>query len=127
MAEKTQKTAFGVLAVAAVLVLGWLVWRQVSGSPDADQVPRTFLVLCANPKCQYSGEVEPNKLIFPGGGQKRPARTPAIGPGYKCPKCGQDTLYTEPMKCDACGTLFLGVTDASGASVRKCPKCGKVQ
>ncbi len=127
MAGQTQKLLLGVAAVVAVVVLGWLVWSRVSDGSDTDRAPRTVPVLCANDKCGYSGEVEPKDLVFAAGASMQPARAPIWGPGYKCPKCGENTLYTGSIKCSGCGAPFLPSFDASGSVVRKCPKCGKMQ
>lgn len=125
MSTKTQKIALGATAGLAVVVMGWVLWNQVSGGGSAagDEIGNRVQVLCANPKCAYSGEEPLPKLVPPSGGP--PARSPAGGPGYKCPKCRQETLYSEPQKCDKCGTPYLSRLDASGSVVSQCPKCNK--
>jgi hypothetical protein len=124
MSTKTQKIVLGAVAALAVVVMAWVVWAQASGQEagggkEGSHVP----VLCANARCGHVGEASLPKLVPPGGGS--PARAPAWGPGYKCPKCGQETLYTEPKKCEKCGTLYLSTVDANGSIVSQCPKCNK--
>ena len=120
MEQKTQRTVLGLLAAVAVLALGWAVWRGFGGRADESPIPSRVTVLCANEKCQYFGEIETKKLVLPAGGHKRPARNPTLGPGYKCPKCGEDTLYPDPVKCSACGAFFFVGRDATARS------CGSV-
>jgi DNA-directed RNA polymerase subunit M/transcription elongation factor TFIIS len=128
MAARTKKTLLGAITAATVILVSGLAWLGISGcSSKADAPPQSVTVLCANEKCGFSGQVELKSLVFAASGAKRPARMPSVGPGYKCPKCGQNTLYTDPMKCNNCGTLFLPRQDASGAFVQSCPKCGKSQ
>lgn len=81
-------------------------------------------VLCAS--CNHTADVEVSELTPPAGGGKA-ARMPFGGPGYKCPKCGKETLYANPLVCPKCQTLFLMTKGASGAPESKCPKCGQVQ
>ena len=125
MTEQTRKVVLGAVVAVAVVAIGLVVWRQASDSSAADNRSNTVTVLCANEKCGYSGEAESKKLVFAGGANDQPAQAPAYGLGYKCPKCGKNSLYMEPMKCGSCGTLFLPRLDASGAMVQNCPKCGK--
>jgi len=125
MASPTQKILLGVVAGVLVVLLVWAVLRRPGGSTDEAQAPQKTLVACSNAKCGFSGELDLKKLVFDATAGKRPARIPMAGPGYKCPKCGQSTLYTDPMKCAACGTLYLPRQDAAGATVQTCPKCGK--
>lgn len=117
----SQNVAIGVGALV-VLAIGLVVWTFAGGGGAADGKEATETVLCANPKCGHSGELPASQLAAPSSG-KEPARMPADGPGYKCPKCGQDTLYPGAIKCDQCGTLYLMSRDAGGRRVARCPKC----
>jgi len=123
MGGSTQKIILVLVAGGLVVLLGWAAFHS-SGNP-VDAAPQTVSALCDNPKCAFSGTVERKKLAFDASAGKRPAASPLAGPGYKCPKCGQNTLYTDPMKCPGCGTFYLSHRDASGQVVNSCPKCGK--
>ena len=54
-------------------------------------------VLCEH--CGYFAHVELSQLVS----DQKPARLPAYGPGFKCFRCGQYTLYTNPIVCSNCG------------------------
>jgi hypothetical protein len=126
MAQQSQKLKYGAAALLVAVVIGWLLWYQFKGGSSAEaRAPQKTPVLCAAEKCGYSGELELKSLTFAAGAGQQAARAPVYGPGYKCPKCGQNTLYTDPMKCSTCGTLYLPRLDASGAIVQRCPKCNK--
>jgi hypothetical protein len=125
MAQQSQKLTWGATAVLVAAIVGWLLWSQFKGGPAEVGAPEKATVLCANEKCGYSGEIEVKNLAFAAGAGQQPARAPIYGPGYKCPKCGQNTLYKDPQKCASCGTLYLPRQDASGAIIQRCPKCGK--
>jgi hypothetical protein len=125
MTDQAKKILFGAIAAVAIILMGLVIWHQGSGSSADGPAPQTVTALCANEKCGFSGEVEMRNLVFAARG--RPAIVPSVGPGYKCPKCGQNTLYTQPVKCGGCGTLFLPRQNESGAIVQTCPKCGKGQ
>ncbi len=124
MSSQVHKGVFGSVTFLVIGLAGCVFLGQLCGcSNKTAEAESGVTVLCG--KCGYSGECSLAKLVPPAGGQA--ARSPVYGPGYKCPKCGQETLYTRPMKCSGCGTLYLSSKDASGAIVSKCPKCGKEQ
>lgn len=126
MAQQNQKLSWVGVAVLAVAVVGGLLWYQFKGASSVEaRAPQKTTVLCADEKCGFSGDLELKSLTFAAGAGQQAARAPIYGPGYKCPKCGRNTLYSDPLKCVGCGTLYLPRQDASGAIVQRCPKCGK--
>jgi len=127
MSEKMYKTLLGVLGIAAIAVMGWALWSSLSGGDNpSGEKDVEITVLCST--CGYLDKMTVSQLApyMPSGG-RRPAIAPMYGPGYKCPKCGKQTLYPNPIKCPKCGTYFLLRPDASGAAIVKCPKCGWTQ
>lgn len=124
MSAQNQKIVVGGLAGVAVLVMAWVLWSQLGGEgrlSGSDTVKEA--VLCGDPKCGFSGEMAYAELKT-SAGIAQAARAPVYGPGYKCTKCGKDTLYTNPTACAKCNTRFLTSRDASGYILDKCPKCG---
>jgi hypothetical protein len=106
---------FGGLAVLGVAALSWTVWAFAlgGGGTTGDLKPAA---LCS--ACGYFAEGPQLKLEGSG------ARAPVYGPGYKCPKCGKETLYVNPFICQKCKTPFLLVQSGAGKAVAKCPRCG---
>ena len=121
MSEKLYRVALAVIALGAVGVLGWVIWSSGSGGGSGED-DFGQEVLCS--ECKYFGEMTMSDLapLAPGGGG-RAAMAPAYGAGYKCPKCGKQTLYTNPIKCPKCGTRFLVTSGPGGVPLDTCPKC----
>jgi hypothetical protein len=123
MSQQTQTAVLGAVAVLALGLVGWGLWNQFGSSSTASEGPGDRKVLCA--RCGYFAETSLSSLKVKSG--QRPARAPAYGPGYICPKCGQATLYLNPCICSACQTPFL-VGGGDGQPMQAvCPKCKKAQ
>jgi hypothetical protein len=124
MTPETKKNSLIAVAVIALAGAAWMTWGYL-GSAGASGVEGRIEVKVFCDKCKYTADAEVSELTPPTGGKA--ARAPIYGPGYKCPKCKQETLYVNPTVCTKCQTLFLKSKGASGASEYKCPKCGQVQ
>lgn len=122
MSQTTQAVVLGVIVAAALGVLGYGVWNQLSSTEAADGGPMTLNVLCA--RCGYFGQAEAASLQVRDG--TRAARNPAFGPGNICFKCGQATLYANPHICSGCQTPFLPDEEDARRMRATCPKCKKV-
>jgi hypothetical protein len=125
MSGPKQRIALGALAVLAIGAIGWVIWDGLSSANTAGEGAIDFKVLCANPQCQYFADANTSSLHTKSGG--RPARVPSGGPGYICPKCGQETLYSNPYVCSACQTPYLPTESDFRMMRGTCPKCKKVQ
>ena len=112
------------VAVIALAAAAWMMWGYLGSAGAAGVEGRIVLKVLCN-QCKYTAETDVSSLTPPAAGKA--ARTPVTGPGYKCPKCGKETLYVSPFECPKCKTLFLMSKGASGAPEAKCPKCGQIQ
>lgn len=122
MTPEVKKNIMIAVAVIALAGAAWTLWGYFGSSGATGVAGRIEVkVLCDN--CKYTADAEVSELTPPAGGQV--ARAPLFGPGYKCPKCGKETLYPNPYVCPKCQTLFLTSKGAAGAPERKCPKCGQ--
>lgn len=112
MSSKTTKI---VLACAALVIVGLLVWalRGSKGEADFDQT-----VLCSS--CGHFEQVTLADMDL----RARQSLGPEFGPGAPCPKCGKATLYANPIVCGQCGNRFQMSRSPEGAVLAKCPKCG---
>ncbi|HOW70561.1 MAG TPA: hypothetical protein PKY77_08175 [Phycisphaerae bacterium] len=124
MTPETKRNAVIAVTVVAVAVAAWMTWGYL-GRAGASGVEGRIELKVFCDQCKYTADAELSELTPPAGGKA--ARAPIFGPGYKCPKCGKETLYANPYVCTKCQTLFLMSKGASGAPERKCPKCGEVQ
>ncbi|MBP7934747.1 MAG: hypothetical protein KA354_08890 [Phycisphaerae bacterium] len=107
-------------AVAAVCIGGmvWILRPSDETKPEPGISAFVAKVLCSS--CGFFGDA---KAVALDGDS---AAAPALGPGYKCPKCNKRTLYANPYLCKQCGTPFLGQPNGAGDFIGKCPKCGLV-
>lgn len=100
--------------MACIALLTWTFWpARPAGADTGSLVPK---LLCSG--CGLLADVSQVKL------EGDAARAPAMGPGYKCPKCQKRSLYPNPYICSKCKTPFLLGKDKSGEFSSKCPKCG---
>lgn len=106
----------GVVIVALAVAAVWMFRSSASGEAGAAGRLKPAALCSA---CGYY--VEGSALKLEGGDG---ARAPLYGPGYKCPKCGKDTLYLNPFTCPKCKTRFLLGQAGTGKAASKCPKCG---
>lgn len=126
MTPELKKNIMIAVAVIALAGAAWTLWGYFASAGASGVDGRIELtVLCGNEKCNYTAVADVNELTPPASGKA--GRTPFNGPGYKCPKCGKETLYVSPFECPKCKTLFLMSKGASGAPEAKCPKCGQIQ
>lgn len=124
MPSLTQRKALGRVCAAALLAgcVPLLPAGCKSDAPTEDSTDTKLSAMCSDAKCGFMEELSTSKLVEPSSGSA--AGSPAVGPGYKCPKCGKETLYTTVVKCGQCQTAYLPTRDEGGRTVRRCPKCG---
>ena len=120
MPLRPQKRAMIVLFCVAATATGWSFWARRASHGSGGASPSDLEVLCDH--CGYLGRTSASELVSHGDA----ARMPAFGPGFRCPKCGDFTLYANPMVCTNCQIRYLIKRDAHGGLLNKCPKCGKL-
>lgn len=109
----------GAIAVVCMAGTAWFLWPSPGDTrPEPGVGALVPKVLCSS--CGFCADAKSVELVGDA------AVAPALGPGYKCPKCNKPTLYTNPYVCKKCATPFLGQPDGAGNFVGKCPKCGTV-
>ena len=112
------------LALSAALLCLPACSRQGTAAEKRSDAKVT--ALCA--ECGYYAETTwPALMQTLPGPATLAALSPVDGPAYKCPKCGKQTFYAEPIVCAQCGRKFLLTRDAAGELVAKCPGCGWVR
>lgn len=116
MSQDKQKTLLAVLAIVATIVAVVLVWSNLVRQRGNAELDIKTSVLCANPECGYYAETYLSQLEEKGGSD-------TDGGGFKCPRCGQFTLHTNPLICAKCKTPYLMRVGANGAYDRTCPRC----
>jgi len=106
----------GALVVVCLAGAAWSLWgpTKPDGAGKTTIVPK---VMCSS--CGFVADVGQVEL------EGEAARVPAMGPGYKCPKCGNRTLYPNPYICKQCKTPFLLSKDASGNTRPSVPSVGR--
>ena len=117
--RKLGRRTIVLLAIFGVVCVAGFVWKIRQPAAAADETAGTSLVpkvLCSS--CGFLGEADQVKLAG------EAARAPALGPGFKCPQCGKNTLYPNPYICRKCGKPFLMSKNASEELTSKCPQCG---
>jgi hypothetical protein len=106
----------GGLAVLAVGAFGWMTWSSLAAKGGT---PGSLKPAAMCSACGFHAEGSTLKLEGTGA-----ARAPIYGPGYKCPKCGKQTLYVNPLLCQKCKAPFLFGQSGAGKTATRCPKCG---
>ncbi len=125
MSARAKQPILLAIAVVAFGAAAWFSfgWGSALETRDGD-VDQTAL-------CSECGHFEQTTLkrlqALAPNAQFLPSVSPAFGPGWKCPKCGQATFYRNPITCAQCGKRFFLTVDQEGRSQAKCPGCGWIR
>jgi hypothetical protein len=114
--DRRKRLVMGGLVALVEAALGGMVWSLAWGDDGGSGTIKPAAMCSA---CGYYAEGSALKLEGGGG-----SRAPVFGPGYKCPRCGKNTLYINPFTCEKCKTHFLLSKSRDGKVVAMCPKCG---
>jgi DNA-directed RNA polymerase subunit RPC12/RpoP len=124
MSQGLKQPLLLLLAIAALGAAAFIFLRygRSKGAGDGD-IQQT--ALCA--QCGHYAELPQSVLAQTMPEGRLPAMCPADGPAYKCPQCGQQTFYANPITCRQCGKKFLLSRNEQGVHLAKCPGCGWVR
>jgi predicted RNA-binding Zn-ribbon protein involved in translation (DUF1610 family) len=121
MSQGSKQPLLLLIAIVALGAAAFIFVRygRTPAGGDAD-IQQT--ALCAG--CGHYAAVAQSVLAqsLPEGGM--PAMCPQDGPAYRCPQCGKQTFYANPITCPQCGKKFLLTRNEHGVHQAKCPGCG---
>ena len=117
MEDSKKKSVLLGIVVACFVLAGGIAFFTMSKGPGGAESLKTgemMWVKCANPNCNYEGQME--KKAYYQSGEKSPTGT-AI-----CPKCNEPSLF-DGIKCEKCGIVFIPGS-VRGDVRDRCPECG---
>jgi DNA-directed RNA polymerase subunit M/transcription elongation factor TFIIS len=102
------------IAIVCLVLAGGITYLRLAGNPNEIAKGEMMWVKCANPNCNYEGQMEVREYA-------RLCKASKSGLP-KCPKCGEESLL-EAIKCEKCGIVFIPGT-VQGEIRDRCPECG---